>query len=69
MLKFVTSFFCRNEQSFVVRDLEPNTKYEFAVRLHIEQLSSPWSPVVYQTTLPEGKLNAFFILCCFVEVN
>uniref|UniRef100_A0A3P9KFN3 Protogenin n=1 Tax=Oryzias latipes TaxID=8090 RepID=A0A3P9KFN3_ORYLA len=43
-----------NEQSFVVRDLEPNTKYEFAVRLHIDQLSSPWSPVVYQTTLPEA---------------
>uniref|UniRef100_A0A8C7ZLU2 Protogenin n=1 Tax=Oryzias sinensis TaxID=183150 RepID=A0A8C7ZLU2_9TELE len=43
-----------NEQSFVVRDLEPNTKYEFAVRLHIDLLSSPWSPVVYQTTLPEA---------------
>uniref|UniRef100_A0A3B3UC02 Protogenin n=1 Tax=Poecilia latipinna TaxID=48699 RepID=A0A3B3UC02_9TELE len=41
------------EQSLLVRDLEPNTKYEFAVRLHIDQLSSPWSPVVYQNTFPE----------------
>uniref|UniRef100_A0A3Q2TL59 Protogenin n=1 Tax=Fundulus heteroclitus TaxID=8078 RepID=A0A3Q2TL59_FUNHE len=38
----------------LVRDLEPNTKYEFAVRLHIDQLSSPWSPVVYQSTFPEA---------------
>uniref|UniRef100_M4AIM4 Protogenin n=1 Tax=Xiphophorus maculatus TaxID=8083 RepID=M4AIM4_XIPMA len=42
------------EQSLLVRDLEPNTKYEFAVRLHIDQLSSPWSPVVYQNTFPEA---------------
>ncbi|XP_036391442.1 protogenin A-like [Megalops cyprinoides] len=42
------------EQSMLVQDLEPNTKYEFAVRLHVEQLSSPWSPVVYQSTLPEA---------------
>uniref|UniRef100_A0A3P8T1I2 Protogenin n=1 Tax=Amphiprion percula TaxID=161767 RepID=A0A3P8T1I2_AMPPE len=41
-------------QSLLVQDLEPNTKYEFAIRLHIDQLSSPWSPVVYQTTLPEA---------------
>ncbi|XP_022068672.2 protogenin A [Acanthochromis polyacanthus] len=41
-------------QSLLVRDLEPNTKYEFAIRLHIDQLSSPWSPVVYQSTLPEA---------------
>lgn len=39
----------------MVQGLEPNTKYEFAVRLHVDQLSSPWSPVVYHTTLPEGK--------------
>ncbi|XP_029937664.1 protogenin A [Myripristis murdjan] len=42
------------EQSLLVRDLEPNTKYEFAIRLHIDQLSSPWSPVVYQSTFPEA---------------
>ncbi|KAK7913078.1 hypothetical protein WMY93_013289 [Mugilogobius chulae] len=42
------------EQSLVVKDLEPNTRYEFAIRLHIDQLSSPWSPVVYQTTSPEA---------------
>ena len=43
------------EQSLLVVDLEPNTKYEFAVRLHLEQLASPWSPVVYQSTLPDGE--------------
>ncbi|KAF3832607.1 hypothetical protein F7725_026272 [Dissostichus mawsoni] len=43
-----------NEQNLLVRDLEPNTKYEFAIRLHIDQLSSPWSPVVYQSTLPDA---------------
>lgn len=45
----------RSEQNILVRDLEPNTKYEFAIRLHIDQLSSPWSPVVYQSTFPDGK--------------
>ncbi|XP_035483950.1 protogenin A [Scophthalmus maximus] len=45
-----------NEQSLLVRDLEPNTKYEFAIRLHIDQLSSPWSPVVYQSTCPEAPM-------------
>uniref|UniRef100_A0A8C5I6T9 Protogenin n=1 Tax=Gouania willdenowi TaxID=441366 RepID=A0A8C5I6T9_GOUWI len=43
-----------NVQNLQVRGLEPNTKYEFAIRLHIDQLSSPWSPVVYQTTFPEA---------------
>ncbi|CAK6954868.1 protogenin A [Scomber scombrus] len=43
-----------NVQSLLVQDLEPNTKYEFAIRLHIDQLSSPWSPVVYQSTFPEA---------------
>ncbi|XP_077420189.1 protogenin A isoform X2 [Vanacampus margaritifer] len=43
-----------NEQSLLVPDLQPNTKYEFAIRLHIDQLSSPWSPVVYQSTFPEA---------------
>ncbi|KAM9408299.1 protogenin A [Pholidichthys leucotaenia] len=41
-----------NQQSILVQDLEPNTKYEFAIRLHLDQLSSPWSPVVYQSTFP-----------------
>ncbi|KAM9545196.1 protogenin A-like [Salvelinus alpinus] len=42
------------EKNILVPDLEPNTRYEFAVRLHLDQLSSPWSPVVYQSTLPEA---------------
>nr|XP_055030770.1 protogenin A [Misgurnus anguillicaudatus] len=45
-------------QSLLVRDLDPNTNYEFAVRLHLDQLSSPWSPVVYQSTLPEAPSRA-----------
>ncbi|KAL7980288.1 hypothetical protein Chor_014617 [Crotalus horridus] len=44
----------RSETHLMVQELEPNTKYEFAVRLHVDQLSSPWSPVVYHTTLPEA---------------
>ncbi|XP_069030563.1 protogenin A [Embiotoca jacksoni] len=47
-----------NEQSLLVRDLEPNTRYEFAIRLHIDQLSSPWSPVVYRSTFPEAPMRA-----------
>uniref|UniRef100_A0A3Q3PYG3 Protogenin n=1 Tax=Monopterus albus TaxID=43700 RepID=A0A3Q3PYG3_MONAL len=43
-----------SEQRLLVQDLQPNTKYEFAVRLHIDQLSSPWSPVVYQSTFPQA---------------
>uniref|UniRef100_A0A8C5KAL8 Protogenin n=1 Tax=Jaculus jaculus TaxID=51337 RepID=A0A8C5KAL8_JACJA len=43
-----------SETHMLVQGLEPNTKYEFAVRLHVDQLSSPWSPVVYQSTLPEA---------------
>nr|XP_020640544.1 protogenin [Pogona vitticeps] len=42
-----------SETHLLVQGLEPSTKYEFAVRLHVDQLSSPWSPVVYHTTLPE----------------
>lgn len=45
----------RSETHMLVQGLEPKTMYEFAVRLHVDQLSSPWSPVVYHTTLPEGK--------------
>lgn len=40
-----------------MQDLEANTKYEFAVRLHLDELSSPWSPVVYESTFPDGKLK------------
>lgn len=43
----------------LVQGLEPNTKYEFAVRLHVDQRSSPWSPVVYHSTLPEGRSRSF----------
>ncbi|CAM5087390.1 unnamed protein product [Natator depressus] len=43
-----------SETHMLVQGLEPKTKYEFAVRLHVDQLSSPWSPVVYHTTLPEA---------------
>uniref|UniRef100_A0A8C2QKU5 Protogenin n=1 Tax=Cricetulus griseus TaxID=10029 RepID=A0A8C2QKU5_CRIGR len=43
-----------SETHMLVQGLEPNTKYEFAVRLHVDQLSSPWSPVVYHSTLPEA---------------
>uniref|UniRef100_A0A8C6Y504 Protogenin n=1 Tax=Naja naja TaxID=35670 RepID=A0A8C6Y504_NAJNA len=43
-----------SETHLMVQGLEPSTKYEFAVRLHVDQLSSPWSPVVYHTTLPEA---------------
>ncbi|XP_073474869.1 protogenin [Aquarana catesbeiana] len=42
------------EPHILVQDLEGNTRYEFAVRLHVDQLSSPWSPVVYHSTLPEA---------------
>ncbi|KAI4886009.1 hypothetical protein NFI96_000956 [Prochilodus magdalenae] len=42
------------DQSLLVKDLEANTRYEFAVRLHVDQLTSPWSPVVYQRTLPDA---------------
>nr|XP_058912167.1 protogenin isoform X2 [Kogia breviceps] len=43
-----------SETHMLVQGLEPNTKYEFAVRLHVDQLTSPWSPVVYHSTLPEA---------------
>ncbi|CAL8243246.1 unnamed protein product [Lota lota] len=43
-----------SEEQLLVQDLEPNTRYEFAIRLHLDQLSSPWSPVVYQNTFPEA---------------
>ncbi|XP_062819464.1 protogenin [Anolis carolinensis] len=43
-----------SETQILVQGLEPSTKYEFAVRLHLDQLASPWSPVVYHSTLPEA---------------
>ncbi|XP_040017641.2 protogenin B [Gasterosteus aculeatus] len=39
-------------QSVMVQNLDPNTRYEFVVRLHADQMSSPWSSVVYYQTLP-----------------
>ncbi|KAL0968788.1 hypothetical protein UPYG_G00271890 [Umbra pygmaea] len=39
-------------QSVLIPGLEPNTHYELVVRLHVDQLSSPWSSVVHQRTLP-----------------
>ncbi|XP_073327917.1 protogenin B [Pagrus major] len=40
------------KQSVMVQSLDPNTRYEFVVRLHVDQMSSPWSSVVYHQTLP-----------------
>ncbi|XP_071352541.1 protogenin B-like [Trachinotus anak] len=40
------------KQSVMVQNLDPNTRYEFVVRLHVDQMSSPWSSVVYHQTLP-----------------
>uniref|UniRef100_A0A9J8BUK6 Protogenin homolog b (Gallus gallus) n=1 Tax=Cyprinus carpio carpio TaxID=630221 RepID=A0A9J8BUK6_CYPCA len=43
-----------SEQTVTVTGLRPNTRYEFAVRLHMDQMSSPWSTSVYQRTLLEA---------------
>ncbi|XP_062245787.1 protogenin B [Platichthys flesus] len=40
------------KQSVMVQNLVANTRYEFVVRLHVEEMSSPWSSVVYHQTLP-----------------
>uniref|UniRef100_A0A3Q1EXS5 Protogenin homolog b (Gallus gallus) n=1 Tax=Acanthochromis polyacanthus TaxID=80966 RepID=A0A3Q1EXS5_9TELE len=40
------------KQSVTVQNLNPNTRYEFVVRLHVDQMSSPWSSVTYHQTLP-----------------
>ncbi|XP_076589614.1 protogenin B-like [Chaetodon auriga] len=40
------------KQSVMIQNLDPNTRYEFVVRLHVDQMSSPWSSVVYHRTLP-----------------
>ncbi|KAL4660700.1 protogenin A-like [Arapaima gigas] len=42
------------ETNLLVQGLEPNTQYEVAVRLHLDQLTSPWSTVAQQSTLPEA---------------
>uniref|UniRef100_A0A3B1K3H1 Protogenin n=1 Tax=Astyanax mexicanus TaxID=7994 RepID=A0A3B1K3H1_ASTMX len=42
------------EQTVMVQGLRPNTRYEFAVRLHMDQMSSPWSSPIYQRTLLEA---------------
>uniref|UniRef100_A0A8C2ZGV1 Protogenin homolog b (Gallus gallus) n=1 Tax=Cyclopterus lumpus TaxID=8103 RepID=A0A8C2ZGV1_CYCLU len=39
-------------QRVMVQDLDPNTRYEFVVRLHVDQMSSPWSSVFHHQTLP-----------------
>ncbi|CAG5957873.1 unnamed protein product, partial [Menidia menidia] len=41
-----------NKQSVMVKNLVQNTRYEFVVRLHVDQMSSPWSSVLYHQTLP-----------------
>ncbi|KAL7401590.1 hypothetical protein ABVT39_001820 [Epinephelus coioides] len=40
------------KQSVMVQNLLPNTRYEFVVRLHVDQMSSTWSSVVYHMTPP-----------------
>lgn len=42
-------------QNVTVQNLETNTRYEFVVRLHVDQMSSPWSSVVYRQTLQAGN--------------
>uniref|UniRef100_A0A3P9PJB6 Protogenin homolog b (Gallus gallus) n=1 Tax=Poecilia reticulata TaxID=8081 RepID=A0A3P9PJB6_POERE len=44
--------YIQTKQSVMVQDLIPNTRYEFVVRLHVDQMSSSWSSVVYHQTLP-----------------
>lgn len=39
----------------MVQNLLPNTRYEFLVRLHVDQMSSPWSTVVYHQTQQAGN--------------
>uniref|UniRef100_A0A669C1E0 Protogenin n=1 Tax=Oreochromis niloticus TaxID=8128 RepID=A0A669C1E0_ORENI len=36
----------------MIQKLDPNTRYEFVVRLHVDQMSSPWSSVVHHQTPP-----------------
>uniref|UniRef100_A0A673WNR2 Protogenin n=1 Tax=Salmo trutta TaxID=8032 RepID=A0A673WNR2_SALTR len=39
-------------QTVLIQSLDSNTRYELVVRLHVDQLASPWSTVVFQRTLP-----------------
>lgn len=48
----------RTEQTVTLTGLQPNTRYEFAVRLHMDHMSSPWSVTVYQKTSLEGNESA-----------
>ncbi|XP_030630765.1 protogenin B [Chanos chanos] len=47
-------FLHTTNQKVMVQGLRSNTRYEFAVRLHMDQMSSPWSAPVYQRTLLEA---------------
>lgn len=49
---FAIRYLQTTKQSVTVQKLDPNTRYEFVVRLHVDQMSSPWSSVVYHQTLP-----------------
>ncbi|KAM3609193.1 uncharacterized protein V6R79_010862 [Siganus canaliculatus] len=42
------------KQSVTIQNLDPNTRYEFVVRLHVDQMSSPWSSVVFHRTSPSA---------------
>ncbi|XP_062858479.1 protogenin B [Trichomycterus rosablanca] len=44
------------EQTVMVQGLMSNTRYEFTVRLHMDQMSSPWSSPIYLRTLLEAPL-------------
>lgn len=58
MIKVINNPSCvslfRNEQTVMVEGLNSNTRYEFAVRLHMDYMSSPWSSPIYLRTLLEG---------------
>uniref|UniRef100_A0A8C4QHN2 Fibronectin type-III domain-containing protein n=1 Tax=Eptatretus burgeri TaxID=7764 RepID=A0A8C4QHN2_EPTBU len=41
------------QEGLIVGGLRPHTHYEFAVRLRLGVLVSPWSPVLFHTTSPE----------------
>lgn len=57
-ISLLNVFIHSTKQSVIVQNLIPNTRYEFVVRLHVDQMSSPWSLVVYHQTLQTGnKLN------------
>lgn len=43
----------------MVDGLESNMRYDFAVRLHMDHMSSPWSSPIYLRTLLEGDLKDF----------